>query len=207
MKLLTFGDSFTAGYDQYSKWATEYINWKGYKPKIFSEIIAENMNIQLINCGIPGGDNNSILESFFKNYIQINDGDIVLINWSTIERFRVVTKDDRWRTMVPCFGNTSIDIDLSENTIEEMLVNRMSVKFIDEVNHWINYINVTNKHVNLIHWTPFVKKLNCQHLTGFNTISDETKNKFTDGHLSELGQVQLADVMMTIITETIKNKS
>jgi hypothetical protein len=163
------------------------------------------MNIQLINCGIPGGDNNSILESFFKNYIQINDGDIVLINWSTIERFRVVTKDDRWRTMVPCFGNTSIDIDLSENTIEEMLVNRMSVKFIDEVNHWINYINVTNKHVNLIHWTPFVKKLNCHHLTGFNTISDETKNKFTDGHLSELGQVQLADVMMTIITETIKS--
>jgi hypothetical protein len=165
------------------------------------------MNIQLINCGIPGADNNYILESFFINHNKINDGDIVLINWSSIERFRVVTKDDRWRTMVPCFGNTSIDIDLSENTIEEMLVNRMSVKFINEVNHWINYINVTNKNVNLIQWTPFVKKLNCHHLTGFNAISDETNNKIVDGHLSELGQVQLADEMMTIITETIKNKS
>jgi hypothetical protein len=205
MKLVTFGDSFTSGYDRHSKWAIDYVNLKGYKPKIFSEIIAENMNIQHINFGIPGADNSYILESFFKNYITINDGDIVLINWSSIERFRVVTKDNRWRTMVPYFGNTSIDLDLSERTIEEMLVNRMSVKFIDEVNHWISYINVTNKHVKLIHWTPFVKKLNCHHLNGFNTISDETKNKFIDGHFSELGQVQLADEMMKIITETIKS--
>jgi lysophospholipase L1-like esterase len=206
MRLFTFGDSFTEGYCDYSIWSTSYIKWKGYKPKIFSELISENMNIELINYGVGGYDNYSILESFFKHYSEINEDDLVLINWSSFQRFRVVKKSGGWITIIPNFENIIDDIDISQTTIEEILVNRDSDELIDEVNHWIDYINITNKKIRIINWTPFTNKLNCYFFGGYETILDETNGKISDGHFSENGQIQLYKDIIRIIKEDPNKK-
>jgi hypothetical protein len=203
MRLFTFGDSFSEGYNEYAIWSTSYVKWKGYKPKIFSEIISEEMGFELVNYGKGGNDNYSILESFFKHYSEIKKDDLVLINWSSIERFRVVTKSGEWITMVPYFKNVMDDLDISERTVEEIFVNRTSDKFLDEVNIWIDYINITNN--NVIQWTPFTTKLNCHPFGGYHTIGDETKFELVDGHFSEKGQIQLAEDIKKIIKLDKKN--
>lgn len=202
MKLFTFGDSFTEGYDDYSLWSKNYINWKGYKPKLFSEIVSEKLNYELVNYGVGGSDNYTILESFLKHHKEITKDDFILINWSSTERFRVVTKSEKWLSMVPNFNNSLGDLDVSENTIEEMFVNRTSPKYVDEVNHWINYLKLTNKRI--VQWTPFTNKLKCNFLGGYNTIKDETKGVLKDGHFSELGQKQLAEDIISLIKKNLE---
>jgi lysophospholipase L1-like esterase len=207
MKLFTFGDSFSEGYNDFAIWSTSYIKWKGYKPKLFSEIIAKKLNAELINYGIGGNDNYSILESFFKHYSEITKDDLVLINWSSIERFRLVTKSGEWITMVPNFKNVLDDLDISERTVEEIFVNRTSDKFLEEVNYWIDYINLTNNHIPIIHWTPFTTKLNCHPFGGYNTVGHETNYEIPDGHFSELGQIELAEDMMKVIKRKLEGKN
>lgn len=202
MKLFTFGDSFTEGYDDHSIWSKNYINWKGYKPKLFSEIVSEKLNFELVNYGVGGNDNYTILESFLKHYKEIGEDDFILINWSSTERFRIVTKSEKWLSMVPNFKNILSDIDITEKTIEEIFINRTSPKYVDEVNHWIGYLKLTNKRI--VQWTPFNNKLKCEFLGGYNTITNETQNKLIDGHFSEKGQKQLAEDIIILIKKNLE---
>jgi hypothetical protein len=204
MKLFTFGDSFTEGYDEHSPWAKKYINWKGYKPKVFSEIVSEKLNFELINYGVGGSDNYTILESFFKHYKEIDKDDFIVINWSSTERFRLVTKSEKWISMIPNFKNVLSDLDITEKTIEEIFVNRMSSKYVEEVNQWINYLNLTNEKI--IQWTPFGNNLKCHFLSHYERITNETQNELIDGHFSEKGQTQLAEDIIRIIKEGPKQK-
>ena len=47
--LWTFGDSFTESLsDNKADWVQKYIEWKGYIPKVYGEVIAERMEIKLV---------------------------------------------------------------------------------------------------------------------------------------------------------------
>ena len=65
--LWTFGDSMTAGYTEGSGWADKYIEWKGYKPKIYPEIISDKLGMELKNLAKGGYDNYSIFETLCAN--------------------------------------------------------------------------------------------------------------------------------------------
>jgi hypothetical protein len=69
------------------------------------------------------------------------------------------------------------------------------------------YINETNKHIPIIHWTPFTTMLNCYPFGGYHTIGDETNFELIDGHFSEKGQIQLAEDMMKIIKRKLEGKN
>ena len=195
-KLYIFGDSFSAGFSFESNWTNNYVNWKGYSPKGFGEIISQKLNLELINLAENASDNYSILQKFCDNEKNIKKNDLVIIGWSSPLRFRLVSKD--WITILPNYDKFSTkEIDktkISESTLIEILLNRDDIRYCNEVNSWIKLLNNLDK--NIIHWTPFDQRLDCMFLNEFETIVTETNGKLNDWHFSENGHKQLSDLFI-----------
>jgi len=203
-KLYIFGDSFSAGFGFKSNWTNNYINWKGYTPKGFGEIISQNLNLELINLAENALDNYSILQKFCDNVKNIKKNDLVIIGWSSPLRFRLVSND--WITILPNYDKFSTkEIDktkISESTLIEILLNRDDIRYCNEVNSWIKLLNNLDK--NIIHWTPFDQRLDCMFLNKFETIFTETNGELNDLHFSENGHIQLSDLFINKVKK--KNK-
>ena len=195
-KLYIFGDSFSAGFSFESNWTNPYVNWKGYTPKGFGEIISQKLNLELINLSENASDNYSILQKFCDNEKNIKKNDLVIIGWSSPLRFRLVSKD--WITILPNhdkFSTKEIDkTKISESTLIEILLNRDDIRYCNEVNSWIKLLNNLDK--NIIHWTPFDQRLDCMFLNKFETIFTETNGKLNDWHFGENGHLQLSDLFI-----------
>jgi hypothetical protein len=196
-KLYIFGDSFSAGFSFESNWTNNYVNWKGYTPKGFDEIISQKLNLELINLADNASDNYSILQKFCDNVKNIKKNDLVIIGWSSPLRFRLVSND--WITILPNYDKFSTkEIDktkISESTLIEILLNRDDVRYCNEVNSWIKLLNNLDK--NIIHWTPFDQRLDCMFLSKFETIFSETNGELNDWHFSENGHLQLSDLFIS----------
>jgi hypothetical protein len=196
-KLYIFGDSFSAGFSFESNWTNPYVNWKGYTPKGFGEIISQKLNLELINLAENASDNYSILQKFCDNVKNIKKNDLVIIGWSSPLRFRLVSND--WITILPNndkFSTKEIDkTKISESTLIEILLNRDDIRYCNEVNSWIKLLNNLNK--NIIHWTPFDQRLDCMFLNKFETIVTETNGELNDWHFSENGHLQLSDLFIS----------
>jgi hypothetical protein len=195
-KLYIFGDSFSAGFSFESNWTNNYVNWKGYTPKGFSEIISQKLNLELINLADNASDNYSILQKFCDNVKNIKKNDLVIIGWSSPLRFRLVSND--WITILPNndkFSTKEIDkTKISESTLTEILLNRDDIRYCNEVNSWIKLLNNLDKKI--IHWTPFDQRLDCMFLNKFETIFIETNGELNDWHFSENGHLQLSDLFI-----------
>lgn len=207
--LWTFGDSLTAGYTTEDKWAKDYIDWKGYKPKIFSEIIAEQLGIELMNLGKGGSDNDTIFETFCKNIKKIKENDIVLIGWSSLYRFRFGI-EDKWKTIVPNFEDIKKIDDInsysvSNDTIREILVNRSSPVYLNELNILIFFLEYICKDFKLLNWSSFENgRLNALYCGHCERIVTETNNEIVDNHFSEKGNIQLADYIIACLNGETK---
>ena len=199
----TFGDSLTDGFRSNNTWAKKYVEWKGYIPLTYGEIISKKLNYKLINLGKGGSDNNTIFESFIKKINNIKDGDIVIIGWSDIVRFRLATKNNEWSSFVPNFDNNLTNMEnISNQTITEVSVNRLSDVYIDEVNIWINFIKKTIKNFKVINWSTFNQgKINGIFLFDLEQITNETNGVIKDFHFSEKGQEQLSEILLTEINK------
>ena len=210
-KLWTFGDSFTESYlpkdDVVVKhWRHDYINWKGYVPKVYGEVLSEKWGMELKNYGMGSWDNYSIFESFCQIVDKVESGDVLIFGWSSPERFRVVSVSGYWKQMAPSYDRRQpIVHNLSESTIDELFVNRMHVKYSEEVNNWIKLINFTLKDNVVIHWTPFVSNIRAHFLGEFETIKHETNGAVNDGHFCESGQLELSK-KLELIHNRLKNR-
>lgn len=205
-KLWCFGDSYTQRYDMNSEWSKNYIEFKGYTPKVYCDFLGEELGIESENCGVCGYDNYSIFGTLCKNVHRIKENDIVIIGWSSVIRFRLAAKDGDWVKFVPgtvTDFHISHHTDLSRNTIEEIFVNRDNLLYYNEVNAWIHFINHTMKNNKIIHWTPFDDNvnLNVHKLLKFETIKMETK-VVDDNHYGENAHKKLSSIFF----ETLKNK-
>ena len=193
----TFGDSLTEGFKSGETWAKTYVEWKGYVPMTYGEIIANKLNFELINLGKGGLDNYSILECFIKNIEKIKKNDIVILGWSDVGRFRLATKNDTWISLVPNFTNLTNMENISLNTINEMSVNRLSKVYIEELNIWINFFNHVIRDFQVISWSNFnLGKLDSIFIHGVEQIKKETNGEINDWHFSEKGQKQLAETLL-----------
>jgi hypothetical protein len=153
--LWVFGDSFTEGYKNFVirhpnghdiEWRNKYINWKGYVPKVFSEILAEKLNIKFINKGIGGADNYTIFDSIIQSLEHIKNGDIVIIGWSTLSRYRLANNQNEFESITMWWQNASETalerIGISQSTINDIMINRIDNKaYTNEINGYIKLIN------------------------------------------------------------------
>ena len=146
----TFGDSFTERYSSTSKWSKDYIEWKGYSPKVYGNFVSETLNCNLQNMGKASSDNYTIFETFCNKYSSINDNDVIIIGWSSYLRFRIVNKWNAWETIIPNFNTYLENFEsISNDTLNEMLLNRENPRYINELNNFIEFINTicSNKKV------------------------------------------------------------
>lgn len=217
--LWTFGDSLTDSFlpptDSLKHWRHEYVEWKGYIPKVYGEHIANELNLTLINKGIAGASNSQIFEEFCKVSHIINPNDILIFGWTNIERFRLVTKNNNWinifanlrlKNSDKNFLNETIDeLDsITKETIFQTLFNRSNDLYISELESWINLINTSFKQNKVLHWTWDNRKINgCINipLENFENITLETTNYINDNHLSELGQKNISEYMVKLLTD------
>ncbi len=219
--LWTFGDSFTDSFlpapNSAIHWRQKYINWKGYVPKVFGEVIADRLGIELVNKGVGGCDNNDILEEFSKVCHLIKEDDIVIVGWTNPQRVRFATKTNSWG-----FFNAQILNDngffahkplesfnlISETTVQEVLINKESSLYVDEVYNWGNLINTATKGAKTIQWSwhESFNKVGILYITGYQAIRKETNGEVDDGHWNESSHYKLADYFMQLISTGNKTK-
>jgi hypothetical protein len=205
-KIWFFGDSNTEGYNKSYRWADEYIKWKGYEPKFWPEILADNLELPFRNCAKGGSDNYTILDSIIKQINNIKDGDYIIIGWSSITRFRLADMSNKFFHTI--ILNHLPDLPLiSERTLQEILVNRDSELFLKEIMGWMDLLNYTFKNNKIVYWSAFsefekskiVNNLYWSYYKGKMEIINETKGVINDHHLSEFGCKVLADIMINYI--------
>jgi len=206
--LWTFGDSFTEGFNEKYPWADEYIKWKGYTPKVYGEILSEKLNVKLINKGKGGTDNYTIFETICNSTKSINDDDIIIIGWSSPVRFRLAQFNNTWRIFLPNsikFHSGEFQMNLSDNTPTEIMLNRNSLLYVNEVNNWIELLNRTFKCNKIIHWSPLMEGVDGMYLHLFNRIKTETNEDVNNGHYGEKGHIELSNIFFEKIKSN-KNK-
>ena len=194
-KLWIFGDSYSAPYPKISKNGKEYIEWKGYEPKVYGDVLGEKLGMEVINTALGGLDNYSIFEFFCNNVDKINPGDVVVIGWSDTTRFRLVKDIEiKWQSIIINAKHTNPHFNhISKDSINEIGVNRMSMLYWIEVMSWSKLIQFTlntNK-IDVLFFTPFTKGYSIVptdwHIKKLERIVDETNGNVDDWHHSEKG--------------------
>jgi len=210
-KLWVYGDSNSEMYDSfdaYNMWSNEYIKWKGYVPKHYTQLIAEKFNCELRNFAKSGTNNHTIFERFCNSVNSISNDDIVIIQWTEPNRFRLVDDNNNWadfkfhniqnKRTIENFKNVTI------KTIEETLVNRLNIKYKEELESWTNLIKFALKETKLIIWSPFEESYGGNIVNSIETISIETNRLINDPHFSENGQTHLSNILIAQLLNTDK---
>jgi hypothetical protein len=203
-RLWIFGDSFSTPYDGngIGQWTLPYIQWKGYVPKTFGDLLGEELGLEVMHFAKGGNDNDSIFESVYQNAPQIKKGDVVIIGWSSTIRFRLSSINNKFITIIPQFKiNESLSF-ISKSTIEEVLVNRSLPAYYNELYNRVHFLNWVFRDIKIIQWTPFWdtnKKLYGSY--DILNITKETNNEVVDGHYSEKGHVQLKDKFLEFLND------
>jgi len=218
-KLYIFGCSYSSLFG-YSGITTDYKDYLGQWPKHWSEILSENLNLELVNLATGGNSNDGIFDDFCKHIDKINSGDIVIIGWSYITRIRVVEHNE-WVSMSPGYMSVAI----SQKTLSEMCVNRNHPLFEDELHNREFLIQeyAKLKGITLFLWNagfPFKHQPNyllndllemeydsfvgVVRRHGGNTIEEETNNIIKDIHLGRDGNIVQAELFYSEIKSKLK---
>ena len=204
--LWIFGDSFSdeftpPDYDNIYDFRRIYVNYKGYVPKVFGQLISEELDLEYRNHAEQGECNDGIFQNICDVSDEIKDGDILIINWSYPNRFRIASKNGYWLRIVPNYEPDSKLLgDVSMNTINEILINRSSYLFIKEVDSKIKFIKNAFKNNLIINWASFNHEYKLAlFLNEYESINKETNGVINDGHYSENSHIKLAEYFIEII--------
>lgn len=205
--LWIFGNSNSAILDPGIGWCRQYIGYKGYISKTFGEILSEKLNYNFNNFSLHGGDNYSIFEVFCKNIQHIKKGDWVIFGWSSLCRFRIGRENKTWAYISPMNVDNELLKNLkyiSQDTLDSISLNRSNVQslLVNEIEIWMNLIKTVLPECTLIFYTPSLddfintdgKSIGVQHFD-VQQIVDETDGFLEDGHYSEQGHIDLAEIL------------
>lgn len=215
-KLWVFGDSNSALYtDRTMKlqdWVKPYIDYLGYEPKNFSQILAEKLNLELENYGMGGSDNYTIFETLFNQMKKFDkENDVIFVGLTDTSRFRIVDKTN-FRSIA--VGGRNDNLSVSSDAISEILTNRMHPLFAKEFENYVNLFKMVLDGYKVYFWTLFdplreskgiinIMKLGYLYKRGNITcIKQETEGLVNDGHFGEKGNLLLAELFYTFLNET-----
>jgi hypothetical protein len=206
-----FGDSFSAPFDNFEigPWAKEYIKWKGYVPKTFGDNLADKLNTEVRNFALGGSDNDTIFESIIKNVPHFKKDDIIIVGWSSIVRFRLVNNSDRFVFILPNFNNGRFIKDVSETTMNEILVNRSNPSYFEEFKIRFDFLNWLLKDYTFIKWSSFYANMYSPkyhpHFVfeslKINNILQETNKIIDNTHHSETGHLDITEHFIRLIND------
>jgi hypothetical protein len=218
--LFTFGCSYTEDFNDVHENYRLYKEFNGGTfPKTWSTLLSEKLDTNLKNYGLSASSNQLIFSTFCKRINEINKGDIVIIQWSFIERYRLSDESGvEWLRLGP--GPISDDNPISKECHESILINRTKKPYIDEIYDYEKIIDRLAKEVgfDVYYWTMINELIYNQpkdilnqkkyllndyikdHFdntfsivlkNGGKWIFEETNNTIKDTHMGDLGhQVQ-----------------
>jgi hypothetical protein len=198
-KLWTFGDSFTAGHgckenDVYYK--------KYYKEgdKLWSEHLADELNLESINLGVNGSSNERIIDSIITNYDKISINDIVIIQKSYPHRLDVPNMGTEGNDWVTIFANYEFNTWYLKTLSKEQYQTAIDFcyyfsdnsKYKKRQNLRFGFLNksLIKDGIKVFVWDLLEIKNKKLHLLDYQTISDATNNEISDGHFSFNGHYQ-----------------
>lgn len=192
--LWTFGCSFTAeynpiddidnpsNYDKYKKWRG------GNLPDIWPTILSKKLNMNIKNKGLGGESNYAIFNQFIEICEQIDEGDILIFGWTNLSRFQVVNVLEKiFIQILPCDNDFQTLTGLSEESINEIFINRTDTVWSREILQWIKFINLYCDKIGakVFHWTSdekiFSRETKVKNSDRFIVVNDEEFIK-TQGH-------------------------
>jgi len=143
--LWVFGDSMSAPFYNASmgKWLKPYLQKLDLdKFSFWPEIVGKELKMLVENHAIGGIDNSSIMEKFSENADNLKNGDIVILNWTNISRFRIPINTG-YSYVIP--GHIPAYLVghgiFTEEELKKILVTRDHPLFQEEVNMWSNLVN------------------------------------------------------------------
>lgn len=218
-KLWVFGDSFSAPFytDKNKKfesgedWETisspfnRYLNHIRVIPKTYSELLSEDLGVELINQSMSGGSNTTIFHTFINSLPLIEDDDVIIFGWTQNFRFRIANDDNELITIL--IGVLDLyppkSENLSKQTLQEISLNRenFTVHYTELIDY-IKLINFVLKNNSVIHWTwvpptkedDFYENAYYNQLVPFKeykSITDETNGVIVDHHYGSKSHFEL----------------
>jgi len=101
-------------------------------PLGWSEIIAERIGMPICDKSMGGASNQQIFMNFCEQVQKLKKGDLVIIGWSEITRFRWANKKNSWIPIFPGINNQIVE-GMSDETRNEILINRTEPQYIQEI--------------------------------------------------------------------------
>jgi hypothetical protein len=96
-------------------------------------------------------------------------------------------------------GNIRNLEDVSNTTLEEVLINRTKTKYASEVHSWIKLLNIAFPNNLIIHWSPLDRIVSKNYIGNVTNITKETNEEIVNGHYGEVGHIQLANEFIRMI--------
>lgn len=221
--LYTFGCSYTEDYSD------NHSNYKLYKdfcggtfPKTWPTLLSEKLGTSLENNGISAAGNQLIFTSFCKNCDKIKKGDIVIVQWSFVERYQL---SDTYGSGWLKFGSSEMNHPeiISNECHENIVLNRTLKPYYDEIYDFEKIIDTLSESVGfqVYYWTiineliynlpketlnqekyllhDYIKDKHDNVFSivlknGGKWIFEETNNKIKDNHMSGIGHKVQADL-------------
>ncbi len=184
--LFTFGCSFTEGFNLNHDLYREYKNYRGgLLPKSWPEILSGKLNLNLINYGKGGVGNQEIFSCFCKKVYEIEKGDMVIINWTFMERFRLSNAlGDDWIHVGPSKRKDENYEVVSNDCLDMIFVNRTLKPYINEIYDYEKIIDRLSKEVgfDVYYWTIINELIYNQPIEILKQkkylLNDKIENKF-----------------------------
>jgi hypothetical protein len=209
-KLWVFGDSFSVPFELMKH--IPYIPYKGYVPKIYSEIVAEEFGYELMDNAVGGASNTTIFHKFISVVDKISDNDLVIFGWTQYFRFRIASETNIFTDILTGVIEQYEINHINKNSLVELGLNKEANSiYFTEISDYIKLINhtVNNK---VIHWTWVAPcKSNDSHekeyynllmpFKNYLSVTQETDNQLNDFHYGEIGHFDLAKDIIFKINE------
>jgi hypothetical protein len=224
--LFVFGCSYTQGFNR-SKDNKNYQLFKDFRggdlPKDWPTLLSEKIGFELKNYGEDASGNNQIFQEICSHCDEFNDGDIVIIGWTFIDRYRWVDyNENKWKKHG---SGHIIGQHITKSTHEEIVYNRTHPLYIEEIYNYEKIIDELsfNKKFKVYYWSAAENKIindipteklrqikkyilsDQIHLDNNNlrqiitkkgglTIIEETNGSINDHHLGESGHKVQAEL-------------
>jgi hypothetical protein len=184
--LYTFGCSFTEDFETSSALLyKDYKDFKGGKfPDSWPKILSNKLNLELKNYGEGASGNEQIFQEICKRCDDFKKGDIVIVEWSFVERYRIAVDDNNWLKIGA--GDVPNNSPITNELHSQIILNRTLNPYKELVYDYENIIDVLSKSVgfdvyywstdyHIIHNLPEDKKRNRKYLI---PIDKESNNPY-----------------------------
>jgi hypothetical protein len=200
--LYVIGDSFSAKYYCKPNDNTTYDHYRIYKggtlPKTWSELLADELNLNLVNFAVGGNSNYQIIDDFCKVAKTISKNDMLFIGWTDTMRFRLYSEVSKNFVKTNLNGYDEYLPNISPNTINEITINRSDNYWTNEIYSWEIVIKRLSMLIGFkLHIWSFFDQFPEYNIfptllnSGATRIFEETNNEIKDAHFGEKGhQVQ-----------------